>query len=306
MGEARGVTALTVRRLTADDVGAMVELNALCDIAETGEPDAEVLDWIRDGAGDYTAFGVEDEHGLAACGWIDLDGHHTGFETDVRVRPGLDPDLGRPILDEIRALAAAADPVKPLHFFCNTSAERARSWLAGLGASEIRHFWRMRIDLDETAPAVAPAPDGVVVREVRNDEDDLRIVWRIVDTSFAEHFGHVPGRSFEKWIADWRKRSQFDVTLWRVAELHGEPVAAMLGSIIDNNGHVATLGTLKAARARGIGAHLLHVAFAEFHRRGKRAATLGVDSENGTGAVRLYESVGMRSVLEWVLYELKQ
>ena len=298
------MSALTVRRLTVDDVDAMVELNTLCDIAETGEADAEVLDWIRDGAGDYTAFGVDDEHGLAACGWIEVDGGHTGFEADVRVRPGLDPDLALPILDELRALAVAAEPGKPLHLFTNSSAERARSWLAGVGATEIRYFWRMRIDLDEAAPAVPAAPEGVVVRPVRDDEADLRLVWHLTDTSFAEHFGHVPGRTFEKWIADWRKRSMFDLTLWRIAELRGEPVAAMLGAIVDNNGHVSTLGTLKAARGRGIGAHLLHVAFAEFHRRGKRAVTLGVDSENGTGAVRLYESVGMRAVTEWVLYEL--
>ena len=304
MGQARTVTAVTVRKLTVDDVDSMVELNALCDIAETGEPDAEVLDWIRDGAADYTAFGVDDELGLAACGWIDLDGGHTAYEADVRVRPGVDLDLGRPILDELRALAAAARPAKPMHLFVNETADRARAWLRGLGATEVRNFWRMQIDLAETPPTVGAAPDGVVVRDIGDDEGDLRIVWHLIDTSFAEHFGHEPGRTFDKWIADWRKRSSYDVSLWRIAELDGEPVGAMLGAIIDNYGHVSTLGTLKPGRGRGIGTHLLQVAFAEFHRRGLRTVTLGVDSENGTGAVRLYESVGMRAVHEWVLYEL--
>jgi ribosomal protein S18 acetylase RimI-like enzyme len=70
------------------------------------------------------------------------------------------------------------------------------------------------------------------------------------------------------------------------------------------HGHVGTLGTLKDARGKGIGTLLLRTAFAEFHRRGHRKVTLGVDSENGTGAVKLYESVGMHAAAEWPLYEL--
>jgi ribosomal protein S18 acetylase RimI-like enzyme len=36
--------------------------------------------------------------------------------------------------------------------------------------------------------------------------------------------------------------------------------------------------------------------FGEAHRRGYPAVELGVDSENATGATRLYENVGMRIV----------
>ncbi|MDQ1698604.1 MAG: mycothiol synthase, partial [Frankiaceae bacterium] len=66
---------------------------------------------------------------------------------------------------------------------------------------------------------------------------------------------------------------------------------------------VGTLGTLREARGRGIGSLLLRTAFAEFAARGLRKVTLGVDAANLTGAVRLYESVGMRADHEWVLYE---
>ena len=69
-------------------------------------------------------------------------------------------------------------------------------------------------------------------------------------------------------------------------------------------GYIGTVGTLKEARGKGIGTLLLRTAFSEFHGRGHRKVTLGVDSENGTGAVRLYESVGMSAVRDWPLYEL--
>jgi len=298
------------RVLTADDVDALIELNSLCDIAETGEPDHEVMSWIRDGVGDYKAFGIFDEHGLAAGGWIDTQpSGHIGFEGDVRVRPGLDKSLGDPLLDAIRAVAAEADPARPLHFFANASADRARDWMHARGATLIRHFWRMRIDLDGTPVAVPSPPEGVTVRIVRDEDADLREVYRVVDTSFADHFGHDGSRTYEQWLTSLRKRSNLDFSLWWFAEVDGVPVAALLGWRLPDHeqewtGHVGTLGTLREARGRGIGSLLLRTAFAEFAGRGLRKATLGVDAANPTGAVRLYESVGMRADHDWVLYEL--
>jgi len=304
------IDASTYRPLTAGDVDALIELNSLCDIAETGEPDHEVMTWIRDGADDYKAFGIFDEHGLAAGAWIDTEpSGHVGFEGDVRVRPGLDKALGDPLLDAIRAVAAAADPNRPLHFFANASADRARDWVESHGATLIRHFWRMRIDLDGGPVAVPSPPDGVTVRLVRDDDADLREVFRVVDTSFQDHFGNDGSRTYEQWLTSLRKRSNLDFSLWWFAELDGVPVAALLGWRLPDHeqewtGHVGTLGTLREARGRGIGSQLLRTAFAEFAARGLHKATLGVDAANPTGAVRLYESVGMRADHDWVLYEL--
>ena len=133
--------ATTSRPLTADDVEAMIELNTLCEIAEAGHPDHEVITWIRDGVDDYSAFGIFDEHGLAAAAWIDTQpSGHAGFEGDVRVRPGLDKALGDPLLAAIRSVAATADPDRPVHCFTNASADRARAWLESRGAAVIRHF----------------------------------------------------------------------------------------------------------------------------------------------------------------------
>jgi ribosomal protein S18 acetylase RimI-like enzyme len=304
-----GVDDTTFRELTEADVDAMIELNTLCDVAETGYPDHEVISWIRDGAADYTSYGIFDEHGLAAAAWLDTQpSGHIGFEGDVRVRPGLDKSVGDPLLAAIRAAAAAADPARPVHCFANASADRARAWIESRGATVIRHFWRMRIDLgdDVVAPVV---PSGVTIRAVRDDESDLRAVFQVVDTAFEDHFGHEAGRSFEQWLTSIRKRSNLDLSAWWVAEIDGVPIAALLGWRLPDHeqqwtGHVGTLATLREARGRGVASALLRTAFAEFAARGLRKATLGVDAANLTGAVRLYESVGMHAELEWVLYEL--
>ena len=54
----------------------------------------------------------------------------------------------------------------------------------------------------------------------------------------------------------------------------------------------------------GLGEGLLRTAFATLHARGLRRVGLGVDAENVTGALRLYERAGMRKVGQtdnWIL-----
>ncbi len=46
-------------------------------------------------------------------------------------------------------------------------------------------------------------------------------------------------------------------------------------------------------RGRGIGLALLQEAFRVFQARGERIVGLGVDTENATGALALYERAGM-------------
>jgi ribosomal protein S18 acetylase RimI-like enzyme len=61
----------------------------------------------------------------------------------------------------------------------------------------------------------------------------------------------------------------------------------------DGGGWVRNLGVRPAYRGRGVARALLDQAFAIFHSRDFAWAGLGVDTQNETGAYRLYESVGM-------------
>ena len=53
------------------------------------------------------------------------------------------------------------------------------------------------------------------------------------------------------------------------------------------------LGVLPDFRQRGLAQALLRHTFAEYASRGLDTVGLGVDAENPTGAVRLYERAGM-------------
>jgi mycothiol synthase len=56
-------------------------------------------------------------------------------------------------------------------------------------------------------------------------------------------------------------------------------------------------------RRAGLGLALLRHSFGEFYRRGTYKVVLGVDSQNLTGATRLYERAGMYIELQYDAYE---
>ncbi|MEX2421836.1 MAG: GNAT family N-acetyltransferase, partial [Actinomycetota bacterium] len=67
--------------------------------------------------------------------------------------------------------------------------------------------------------------------------------------------------------------------------------AAYLIHYPDDIGWVQQIAVRKDHRGRGLGGALLHHAFREFFERGKR--TTGLSTDSRTGALTLYEHVGM-------------
>jgi mycothiol synthase len=153
----------------------------------------------------------------------------------------------------------------------------------------VRSGWRMSTDLPDEVRLSSPlAP--VIIRSFR--EGDERLVHETFEDSFSEHFGHAP-RTFEDWAAHRLAPGAFDPELWFVAVDGDQVVGALAGSVDAGAGVVETLGVRAPWRRKGVGEALLRRSFAAFAARGLQRVTLFVDSENQTGATRLYERVGM-------------
>jgi len=203
---------------------------------------------------------------------------------------------------EERALTALRDVPADLRFAPQVGtyqqAESTRKLFADMGYQLIRSSYHMRINM--IAPPVEPGwPEGITLR-VYNPETDLSAVYRVAEESFRDHYGHVEVpfeeglERFKHFMTDYEG---FDPILWFLA-MAGDEIAGICLSrerAYDNPevGYINTLGVLRAWRKRGIGQALLLHSFAELYRRGKRKVGLGVDAENLTGALRLYENVGM-------------
>jgi mycothiol synthase len=300
------MTEPVIRDVTPADAKDVLDLVVLSDIADIGEPDYTIEDVEEDLARTtlrgWVVRGTDDV--LEGYCWVEKRSNHTVVTADVLTRPGGDPALAQRLLDLVREAARGIDPGLALHIFAFPTNRMKTGMLEAAGATVVRHFWRMTIDLPDSPAPVVPAPAaGVEVRAADRGEADLRAVHQVINTAFLDHFGSQSS-SYEDWAPSHTIGAWGDFTLWWLVTVDGEPAAAQIaGRYPDEGGWVADLGTLSAYRGRGLGRLLLLTAFAEFHRRGDRRVNLGVDATNPTGAVALYESVGMRKRHEAAVYE---
>jgi mycothiol synthase len=165
--------------------------------------------------------------------------------------------------------------------------ERAACLLRGRGFAPIRSFFRMVVDLDEE-PSPAVWPEGFSVAALEQGEE--RDLYRVLEDAFVDHWGHTE-RIYEEWLATHTIEHELSFLVRTGAEI---AAGALCQRELFGMGWVDVLGTRREYRRLGLGEALLRHAVRELYRRGARRVGLGVDSENPTGATRLYERVGMR------------
>ena len=309
-----------LRSVSVEDAPAIAGLINECTIAEIGMPWTNVEE-TRD---ELTVPGRDIEHDDALlvtnegtpAGYLQLWADvapHTQLETIAYVRPslwgrGLNAWLLRLGEERARDKLHLAPPgervvVQVPRFAENAPAGRL---FASLGYGYVRTFWMMRIEL-ESAPPEPRVPDGIRIRTLELGRDERALHAAFVE-AFAEDWGHG-FHSFEEWSHfDLEgEGSGFDPSLWFLAvdgnEIAGAACCRASTPRAADIAQVSELAVRPPWRRRGIGLGLLHTAFGEFHRRRIPRAELGVDSQNATGATRLYERAGMHVAYAWEFWE---
>jgi len=154
-----------------------------------------------------------------------------------------------------------------------------------------RRFWRMDVTFEDDL--VEPREiDGVTIRAFEKGRDERRAD-DVLEEAFAEDWGFTP-RTYEQAAASRWEAKWFDPFMCLVAEGGGDLVAVCINSRRLQDGSVDDIGVLAQWRGRGIAEAMLRRSFALFKTAGLLRASLNVDSDNSTGATRLYERVGMR------------
>lgn len=294
----------TLRDATADDAEAILDLALLSDIAEVGEPNTTIDEIRSDIANSFLRAAVvegADSH-LLGYAWMEQMPNHSNMWGDMILRPGREAEVIPVLFDWLLEQKRTVEPVLPIHVFANAKNRLKRQTYEQAGGTIIRRFYRMHIMLDEAPPAPT-IPPGVVIRPITDDEADLRAMYEVVDVAFRDHFDPVH-ETYDYWLARSVQGSCPDLSLWWLVTVDGEPAAGLYAAEMPEAGYVDTLGTLRAYRGKGIGKAVLLTAFAEFYRRGFPKVALGVDATSPTGAVALYESVGMSVAHEGLRYEL--
>jgi mycothiol synthase len=239
------------------------------------------------------------------CGYVDIDADPDPiYWVDLRVPPSESDDVRVALMDWVEDRAnerAAGNETAVIRVFEPSVAQPEKRLLEGRGYRLIRHFYRMRIELD--GPLLDPEwPDSVAVRSAT--PGDVDIAYEVHQETFEDSW-ETPRQSFDEW-KHWMLREGFDPSLWFLVESADAVGAVALCREREGEpglGWVDVLGVRRPWRRQGLGRAVLLHAFHEFRRRGFHAAALGVDAESLTGANRLYESAGMRVVRQSDVYE---
>lgn len=91
--------------------------------------------------------------------------------------------------------------------------------------------------------------------------------------------------------------------MWFVVRAGDEFAAVTRNEVSAGRGYAGAIGVRPAWRGKGLAKALLYRTFAEFWRRGTTRVTLDADAQNETGAVALYERVGVHVETCGVAYE---
>lgn len=280
-----------------------------------------------------TAVDADAVYGLiAACelhddGIVEVDRHDitVGFE-----RHGFEPDLDTLLVFEGEDLAAGAElyrgraeaDVRPMHRGRGVGAALL-SWIearaaalgepavgqtktdANTGARELFitsgyepswTSWIIRIEL-AGAPEPPDVPAGISIRPY--ERSDARLVHVVIDDAFSEWPGRNP-EPYEVWAPQVLAHPAFEPALSPLAFDGEELVGAVLSMDFPEEGWIQQVATKATHRRRGIAQALLRTAFGGFYSRGRPMA--GVSTDSRTGALGLYEKVGMRVVRQYTRY----
>jgi mycothiol synthase len=173
------------------------------------------------------------------------------------------------------------------------------------GYKQVRYGFMMVRDLSEPIPD-APLPEGLEVRPVV--EADHRRIWDADTEAFRDHWD--AGERTDEDFVGWFSMPGIDTSMWRVAWDGDEVAGSVMSMVFDEEnarlgvrrGWLEHISVRRPWRRRGLAAALIADSLRELRGRGLDEAALGVDAENLSGALRLYESLGFRRYRTGIAY----
>jgi len=238
--------------------------------------------------------------GGAPVGYLDIYADDSGrFPVDIRT---LDAGAAGVLVEEAERLAREQG-AEAVRGFVQGDEPVLRGVLEQSGWMPIRYQFQMRIDLEDAVPEPI-WPEGLTPRNPREDEHER--VYEANQEAFADHwdFHRIP---FDEWLAFAVNDHSYEPSLWWLVD-DGDELAAFAVNSWHSSGDphfgwIGILGVRRPWRRRGLATALLRHSFRDFRERGATRVGLGVDGQNTTGAVRLYESVGMHVARRGDIYE---
>jgi mycothiol synthase len=197
---------------------------------------------------------------------------------------------------EAEAGTAPHDPSeRRLESWAFESQARRSRLLASEGFEVVRWFFEMlRPNLDDIADM--PMPDGLELRPVVPEHH--RQIWAADIEAFKDHWGasEESEEAFQRFFGP----PDFEPELWRVAWDGDEVAGVVMNRVLttfneqmgERRGLLAGVSVRRPWRRRGLARALVAESLRALRDAGMTSAVLGVDADNPTGALGVYEDNG--------------
>lgn len=284
----------TSRPLDMPDAGAVTAVMAAQELYDVGEvviEEADIVgDWQRPSfdVPDST-IGVFDGDQLVAYAEV-----ANGDRGDAAVHPdhrgrGLGTWLARWM--QVRAREKGS-PVIGMPAPEGSDGDRL---MAALGYHVRWRSWVLQLPPGASVPA-RPLPEGYSIRAAEPDE--YRTCWTVVEDAFLE-WSVRAREEYDDWAASVVRRPGFEPWNLRVVlDPSGTVVGVAVLQLAGETAYISRLATRRDQRGLGLAQALLVDAFAQGAAHGATVSELSTDSR--TGALGLYEKVGMKVTSTWV------
>ena len=198
--------------------------------------------------------------------------------------------------DRLTTIAKQQPQRNPCFFqtFSNDLKPELSKILEDLDYQPIRYFFEMSRPLENLPEA--DLPEDVEVRPVL--EQDIHKIWEASVEAFRDHWGFA--EPSEEDFDGYKKSKYFQPELWQVA-WHGDKVVGSILNYIDHDynqkydkkrGWTEEITTHRDWRRKGIAGALIVRSMKMHKAKGMEEVALGVDTNNLTGALRLYQRLG--------------
>lgn len=171
----------------------------------------------------------------------------------------------------------------------------ARRLFERLGFRDVRKFEELLRPLVDLPPMSEPAGVRIVPWPADRDEE----IREVKNRAFADHWGSTPtpANRWNSWVRGFGSFTEqsfvaLDDSDRIVAYSLNHRYAADDELLGRRDGWIDNLGTLPEWRGRGIASALIVRSLHAFAAAGLTHASIGVDSDSLTGAIRLYKSLG--------------
>jgi GNAT superfamily N-acetyltransferase len=248
-------------------------------------------------------FWRQEESGLCIYGTV-------GFLVPAWRRKGIGETMLHWIENRMRTIAKSHATMATglLEAFVNDAGAGLAAMLGKNNYKPTRYFFEMvRPDL-ENIPDY-PMPAGLEVRPVLPDQ--YRTIWDADQEAFRDHWGYSQPteEDYQSWIGN---KTFFQPKLWQIAwDVKTNEVAGQVRTFINEaenikynrkRGYTEFISVRRPWRKRGLARALIVRSLRLQKDHGMIESALGVDSENLSGATRVYEDCGFRMTKRNVIY----